>query len=59
MVFAHSVFQEGPGMLCICRVVFKYLLHGDTSECFPVKEDIPMNLATCDLLITIEKVCKP
>ena len=59
MVFAHSVFQEGPGMPCISPVVFEYLLHGDTSECFPVKEDIPMNLATCDLLTTIEKVCKP
>ncbi len=56
MIFAHSVLQEGPAMPCLSSFIFEYLLHGDTSRCHPLKEDIPLNMSTCELIMAIEEV---
>ena len=57
MIVAHSVLQEGPGFPCLCPCMFQYLSTEKSDECFPVKEDIPLNIATHDLLTFIEEVC--
>lgn len=54
MIFAHSVLQGGPGMPCL--FVFDYIISGDTNKCFPVKDDIPLNMSTHELVTAIEKV---
>lgn len=56
MLFAHSVLQEGPGMPCLSPTVFEYVISGDTSTCYPVKDDIPLNMSTHELISAIEKV---
>ena len=56
MIFAHSIVQEGPAMPCMSPAIFDYLTHGDISRCYPVKEDIPLNLSTHHLITAIEEV---
>lgn len=56
MVVAHSIMQEGPGFPCLSPCMFQYLATEKSDECFPVKEDIPLNIATHDLLTFIEEV---
>ena len=56
MMVAHSIMQEGPGFPCLSPCMFQYLATEMSDECFPVKEDIPLNIATHDLLTFIEEV---
>ena len=56
MIFADSVVQEGPAMLCMSPAIFDYLTHGDISRCYPVNEDVPFNLSTHHLITAIEEV---
>jgi hypothetical protein len=50
---AHSILQEGPGIPCLSPCAFQYLIGEDT---YPVKEDIPLNMATHQLISFIEEV---
>lgn len=56
VMFAHSILQEGPALPCLSSTVFEYLAHGDISRCYPVKENIPLNITTHELITTIEEV---
>ncbi len=56
MIFAHSVLQGGPAMPCLSPVVFEFLIHGDTTKCLPLKDDIPLNMSTHELITAIEEV---
>lgn len=56
MLIAHSLLQGGPGMPCLSPAVFQYLVHGDVSLCYPAAEEIPLNIATHDLITFIDKV---
>lgn len=53
MLVAHSVLQEGPGLPCMSRAIYDYMVKG---KCYPNKADIPLNLATTELLTFIDKV---
>lgn len=57
MLVGHSIIQQGPGIPCLSQAVYDYLVHGDPTMCYPAAEDIPLNLATHELLTLIEKVC--
>ena len=54
MLVAHSVLQDGPGLPCLTGAVYDFITKG---ECDPRKADIPLNLATTELLAFIDKVC--
>lgn len=56
MLIGHSLLQGGPGMPCLSPAVFQYLVHGDVSLCYPAAEEIPLNIATHDLITFIDKV---
>ena len=56
MMMAHSVIQEGPSFCCLSPCMFQYLSTENIDECFPLKEDIPLNLATHDMITFIEEV---
>lgn len=53
MLSAHSILQEGPGFPCMSEAVYDYMTKG---ECYPCKEDLPLDLATTELHNFIEKV---
>lgn len=53
MLVAHSVLQEGPGIPCLSPCMFQFLAGEDA---YPVKEDIPLNAATHQLITFIEEV---
>ena len=57
MMIAHSIFQEGPAFPCLSPSVYDYLVHEDPDQCYPVKDDIPLNLSTHEVISFIEKVC--
>ena len=57
MKVGHSLVQGGPAMPCLSDSVYDYLTHGDVSKCYQVKEDIPLNLSTHNLITAIEEVC--
>ena len=57
MLVAHLILQRGPGIPCLSQAVYDYLVHWDPTMCYPAAEDIPLNLATHELLTLIEKVC--
>lgn len=50
---AHSVLQEGPGIPCLSPCIFQYFSGVDS---YPVKEDIPLNAGTHQLISFIEEV---
>ena len=52
---AHSFLQEGPGIPCLSPSMFDYLAK-ETDQCYPVVEDIPLNISTHDLITFIEQV---
>ena len=56
MLIAHSVLQSGPGFPCLSNSIYAYLASGNTSFCFPIKSDIPLDLSTHTLLSFITKV---
>lgn len=56
MLVSHSIIQQGPGIPCLSQAVYDYLVHGDPTMCYPAAEDIPLNLATHELITLIEKV---
>lgn len=56
MLVSHSIIQQGPGIPCLSRAVYDYLVHGDPTMCYPAAEDIPLNLANHELITLIEKV---
>ena len=56
MVVAHSVLQEGPGIPCMSPAMFEFLAYQNPDECYPVKDDIPLNIATHELISFIEEV---
>ena len=54
MVVAHSIMQEGPGIeMSPCMFDF---LAKTKDECYPVKDDIPLNIATHEMISFIEEV---
>jgi len=56
MLMGHSIIQGGPGFPCLSPCMFQYLATEVIDECLPIKEDIPLNIATHDLLTFIEEV---
>ena len=56
MLVSHSILQGGPGFPCLSPSVFSYLVSGNSVYCFPVKEDIPLDISTHTLISFIEKV---
>ncbi len=48
----HSILQEGPGLPC----VYDYMVHDEVDQCYPVKEDIPLNISSHELISFIEEV---
>lgn len=56
MLVAHSVLQEGPGIPCLSPCMYEYILKGEVDDCYPVKEDIPLNLSTHELITFVEEV---
>ena len=56
MMFSHSILQEGPALPCLSPFIFEYVLHGETTNCHPLIEDIPLNMSTSELISVIEKV---
>ena len=55
MMVTHSVLLGGPGLPCLSPSMYQYMCgHGDA--CYPTIEDIPLNLATYDLIRFIQKV---
>ena len=54
MLICHSILQEGPGLPCLSPATFDYISNSD--NCCPVKDDIPLNIATHELITFIEKV---
>ena len=56
MLVSHSLLQGGPGLRCLSPAVFSYLASGNSAYCFPVKEDIPLDISTHMLISFIEKV---
>ncbi len=56
MLLAHSLVRGGPGLPCLIPAVFEFLVSGNTSECYPSKDDIPFDLSTHNLITFIEKV---
>ena len=56
MVVGHVIMQEGPGIPCLSPCMFEYMVKGNRDECYPVKEDIPLNIATHNLITFIEEV---
>ena len=56
MLVAHSIIQEGPGIPCLSPCMYEYLMKRKNDECYPVKEDIPLNIATHSLITFIEEV---
>ena len=53
MLVAQSLLQEGPGIPCLCPSMFEFISGEDA---YPVKEDIPLNAATHQLITFIEEV---
>lgn len=56
MLVAHSIMQEGNGIPFLSPCMYEYLIKESAAECYPVKEDIPLNIATHDLITFIEEV---
>ena len=56
MLVAHSITQEGPGIPCLSPCMYEYMINRKNDECYPVKEDIPLNIATHSLITFIEEV---
>ena len=56
MLVGHSVLNSGPGLPCLSPVIFDYLCYRNPKQCFPTKEDIPLNIATCELITFIDEV---
>ena len=56
MLIAHSMMQGGPGFPCLSSAIYHYLVSGSPTYCFPVKEDIPLDISTHVLHTFIEKV---
>ena len=56
ILMAHSIMQGGPSFKCLSPCVYQYLCTESIDECFPVKDDIPLNIATHDMLTFIEEV---
>ena len=56
MVVGHSIMQEGPGIPCLSPCLFEYMVRGNRDEWYPVKEDIPLNITTHNLITFIEEV---
>lgn len=62
-MIAHSLLQRGPGFPCLHPGLVHYLLTKNVaieslndSSILPVKDDIPMNASTMDLIDLIDKV---
>ena len=57
-LLAHSVLQGAPGIPVLSEAVYSYLVSGDPAsmECYPSKDDVPLNIATHSLFTFIEKV---
>ncbi len=56
MLIAHSILQSGPGFPCLSPAVYTYLISGNPVYCFPVKDEIPLDLTTHILISFINKV---
>ncbi len=56
MMVGHSILQEGPGLPCLSVCVYDYMVHGEVDQCYPVKEDIPLNISSHELITFIEEV---
>ena len=56
MLVAHSIMQEGPGIPCLSPCMYEYMIKRNSEECYPVKEDIPLNIASHSLITFIEEV---
>ncbi len=56
MLLAHSLVQGGPGLPCLSPAVFEFFVSGNTSERYPSKDDIPLDLSTHNLITFIDKV---
>ena len=56
MLVGHSILQEGPGLPCLSPCMFDYMVSEEMDLCYPVKEDIPLNVSTHELITFIEKV---
>lgn len=52
MLICHSILQEGPGLPCLSPATFDYISNSD--NCCPLKDDIPLNIATHELITFIE-----
>ena len=57
LMVAHSVLQEGPGFPCLSPSMYDYLVKHEADQCYPMKQDIPLNLSTNDLISFIQEVC--
>ena len=53
---AYSILQGGPSFCCLSPCVYQYLCTESIDECYPVKDDVPLNIATHDMLTFIEEV---
>ncbi len=56
MLVAHSILQGGPGAHFMSPSMFQYISTGNTDEYYRVLEDIPLNMATHELIVLIKKV---
>ena len=56
MLVAHSILQDGPGFPCMSPAMFEFLASQNPDECYPVKDDIPLNIATHELISFIDEV---
>ncbi len=58
-IVSHSVLHAGPGFPCLSPSAYAFIIAADIDlESPPVKDDIPLNLATKDLHDFIEQVSK-
>ena len=57
MLVAHSISHEGCSIPCLSQCVFPYLVYGNIQQCYPNKDDIPLNISTHELITLIEEVC--
>ena len=62
-MMAHSLLQRGPGMPCLHPGLVHYLITKNVaiesvndSTIIPVKDAIPLNTSTSDLIDLIDKV---
>ena len=56
IMVAHSVLNEGPGLPCLSPCIFEYMVNEEVDRCYPVKDDIPLNISTHQTITFIEEV---